>query len=452
MCGIIGLYSALASENILRQACAGLFGLQHRGQESAGLAWLDDESGRIRMRKSMGLVAQSLSPDDHHYGSSQVVVGHCRYSTAGESSLANAQPLRAVCARGSLAIAHNGNISNGDQIRAELQHKGAIFQSTSDTEVILHLIAHRSDLSLKDAFIAALKRIEGGYALVAIIDDMLVIARDPYGIRPLVFGKVGDDWVASSESCAIEQIGGTIVRNVKAGEVIMLDQKGAHTIYQEPRVSLKPCAFEYVYFARPDSVLDDCSVYNARISLGMALARSAPAEADIVCGMPDSGRISAIGYARQLQIPFEEAILRNHFVGRSFILPNQKAREQAVRQKLRPVIGSIEGKNIVVIDDSIVRGTTSKYVINMLKTAGAKAVHMRIASPPVRWPCYYGIDMPNKEAFASVRYTEEELCKELGADSIKWLDTKDLATSISDQNMEVCQSCFTGNYLWGEVS
>ncbi len=452
MCGIIGLYSKKASKNIPLQAWGGLFGLQHRGQESAGLAWLDDESGRIRLRKSMGLVAQSLNPDHHHYGSSQVVIGHCRYSTAGESSLANAQPLRAVCARGSFAIAHNGNISNGDQLRAELQHKGAIFQSTSDTEVVLHLIAHRSDLGLKEAFIAALKRIEGGYAFVAIIDDTLVIARDPYGIRPLVFGSIGDDWVVSSESCAIEQIGGTVIRNVEAGEVLLFDDRGVQTIDQKSRTWLKPCAFEYVYFARPDSILDGSSVYQARISLGVALAKSAPVEADVVCGMPDSGRISAIGYARQLQIPFEEAILRNHFVGRSFILPNQQAREQAVRQKLRPVTGSIEGKNIVVVDDSIVRGTTSKYVIHMLKNAGAKAVHMRIASPPVRWPCYYGIDMPNKESFASVCHTEEELCEKLGADSIKWLDINDLAQSISDQNMEVCQSCFTGDYLWEKQS
>lgn len=451
MCGIIGLYSKLPSEDTLRQAWAGLFGLQHRGQESAGLAWFSSKEGRICMRKSMGLVAQNFNFEDDN-SLSQVAIGHCRYSTSGGSSFANAQPLRAVCARGSLAIAHNGNISNGDQLRAELQHKGAIFQSTSDTEVILHLIAHRSDLSLKDAFIAALKRIEGGYALVAIIDNMLVIARDPHGIRPLVFGTLGDDWVVASESCAIEQIGGKIVRNVQAGEVITFNEQGMQIIHQAAPASLKPCAFEYVYFARPDSIVDGCSVYQARISLGIALAKSAPVEADIVCGMPDSGRISAIGYARQLQIPFEEAILRNHFVGRSFILPDQKAREQAVRQKLRPVIETIEGKNIVVVDDSIVRGTTSKYVIKMLKNAGAKEVHMRIASPPVRWPCYYGIDMPCKEEFASVCYTEEELCQQLDADSVKWLNVEDLASSISKQKMEVCQSCFTGNYLWGETS
>lgn len=451
MCGIIGVYGAEPTEDAPLVAWAGLFGLQHRGQESAGMAWFSDTSGEIRLRKAKGLISQSLDPKTIDYGSSNVVIGHCRYSTSGGNSIANAQPLRAVCAQGQVAIAHNGNISNIDMLKSELRHKGAIFQSTSDTEVILHLIAHRSDLNLEQAFVAALKRLEGGYALVAIVGDKLMVARDPKGIRPLSIGKVGEKWMAASESCAIEQLGGKVCRNVKPGEVIIFDGAEPKTVFQFSKTEEKICAFEYVYFSRPDSMVDEHSVYQARIALGMALAKSAPIDADIVCGMPDSGRISAMGYGRQMNIPFEEAILRNHFVGRSFILPDQDAREQAVRQKLRPVSDSLRGKKVVVVDDSIVRGTTSKYVIKMLKDAGASEVHMRIASPPVKWPCFYGIDMPDKSELAAANYSEEELCALIGADSIKWLELKDLSPAICGTEGKICNACFTGNYLWEEV-
>lgn len=451
MCGIIGIYTPEATVDAPLVAWAGLFGLQHRGQESAGMAWLSDTSGEIRLRKAKGLISQSLDPKNIDYGASNVVIGHCRYSTSGGNSLANAQPLRAVCAQGQVAIAHNGNISNIDMLKSELRHKGAIFQSTSDTEVILHLIAHRSDLSLEKAFVAALKRLEGGYALVAIVGNKLMVARDFKGIRPLSLGKVGDKWMAASESCAIEQLGGKVTRNVKPGEVIIIDGEEPKTIFQFGHTDERICAFEYVYFSRPDSMVDDNSVYKARIALGMALAKSAPVDVDIVCGMPDSGRISAMGYGRQMNIPFEEAILRNHFVGRSFILPDQDAREQAVRQKLRPVSDSLKGKKVVVVDDSIVRGTTSKYVIKMLKDAGAAEVHMRIASPPVKWPCFYGIDMPDKSELAAANYSEEELCAIIGADSIKWLELSDLSPSICGVEGKICNACFTGNYLWEEI-
>ncbi|MFV0431855.1 MAG: amidophosphoribosyltransferase [Alphaproteobacteria bacterium] len=451
MCGIFAVYSPLASLEVPLLARSGLFGLQHRGQESAGMAWLSANSGEIRLRKSRGLVAQSLDLKEGEYSLSKIAIAHCRYSTSGGVGLINAQPLRALCVQGQVALAHNGNISNVDTLKSELRHKGAIFQSTSDTEVILHLMAHRSDLLLEKAFIEAIKRIEGGYALVAIVNDKLMIARDSKGIRPLCFGKIGESFVVSSEGCAIEQMGGEIIRDVEPGEVILFNDNGYETLYQIRDSSRNICAFEYVYFARPDSQIDDRSVYNARINLGMALAKSAPADVDIVCGMPDSGRISAMGYARQLNVPFEEAILRNHFVGRSFILPDQDAREQAVRQKLRPVAESLKGKKMVIVDDSIVRGTTSKYIIHMLKDAGAKEVHMRVASPPVLWPCYYGIDMPSKEELAAANYSEEELCNMIGADSLKWLRLEDLEPSLCGDG-KVCNACFTGNYLWEKTS
>ncbi len=448
MCGIIGIYSPNIDEKIPLKACEALFGLQHRGQETAGLAWVQPEKGLIRTRKNLGLVTQALDPSIRPYGPSHVAIGHCRYSTTGGGGLANAQPLRATCSQGHVAIAHNGNISNATALRSELQHKGAIFQSTADTEIILHLMAHRSDLSLKKALISALKRLEGGWALALIIDNELVVARDTHGIRPLILGKLDDLWIAASETCAIEQIGGEVIADVKAGEVLCLTKEGPELIYRIKPQPKKICAFEYVYFARPDSLLEGQSVYETRIALGQSLAKSSPIDADFVCGMPDSGRISAMGYARALSLPFEEAIMRNHFVGRSFILPTQDARIQAVRQKLRPVHNLLRGKKIVVVDDSIVRATTSHYIINMLKEAGAKEVHMRIASPPVRWPCFYGIDMPDQSQLASFNHSEEELCQKIGATTLKWLELKDLGSSIHQQQDNICNACFTGQYLW----
>ncbi len=448
MCGIIGIYSPTSDVQVPLKACEALFGLQHRGQETAGLAWVQPETGLIRTRKNLGLIMQALDPSNRPYGASHAAIGHCRYSTAGGSGLANAQPLRATCSQGHVAIAHNGNISNAESLRAELQHKGAIFQSTADTEIILHLMAHRSDLGLKEALVAALKRLEGGWALTVILNNELIVARDTYGIRPLVIGRVDDLWIAASETCAIEQIGGVVTAHVKPGEVLSLSNSEPQLIYQIPPQPQKVCAFEYVYFARPDSVLEHQSVYKSRITLGRALARSSPIDADFVCGMPDSGRISAMGYGRELNIPFEEAIMRNHFVGRSFILPNQDARMQAVRQKLRPVKESLKDKKIVVVDDSIVRATTSQYVVKMLLEAGAKEVHMRIASPPVRWPCFYGIDMPNQDQLASFNYSKEELCQKIGAHSLQWLNLEDLNRSICGQTDNICKACFTGQYLW----
>ncbi len=448
MCGIIGIYSPKSDESIPLKACDALFGLQHRGQESAGLAWVDPEKPCIRTRKNLGLITQALDPSKRPFGASHIAIGHCRYSTSGGGGLANGQPLRATCSQGHVAIAHNGNISNAAALRRELQHKGAIFQSTSDTEIILHLMAHRSDLDLKEALSFALKRLEGGWALTLILNDELIVARDSYGIRPLSIGRLDDLWIAASETCAIEQIGGHVVADVGAGEVLSLSGAELELIHQIAAQPKKICAFEYVYFARPDSALENQSVYESRVALGRALARSSPVEADFICGMPDSGRISAMGYAKELNLPFEEAIMRNHFVGRSFILPNQDARMQAVRQKLRPVKASLKGKKIVVVDDSIVRATTSQYVVNMLLEAGAKEVHMRIASPPVRWPCFYGIDMPEQSELASFTHSEEELCQKIGAHSLKWLNLEDLSASICNEQNHICTACFTGQYLW----
>jgi len=452
MCGVFGAFSK-NGQSVLEDVYLGLYALQHRGQESSGMAWIAKNSAgcELRVTKGMGLVHLALDQKELSSSHSNCAIGHTRYSTAGGSFLSNAQPITANYSRGSVAIAHNGNITNATGIRRYLENRGAIFQSTSDTETILHLMAHQSHKPPLDALISALKTLKGAYSLAVIINNRLVAARDPWGFRPLVLGRRGETTYIASESCALDIVGATLVRDIKPGEVVVIDEDGEKSLLIPKETERKfTCAFEYVYFARPDSFLDGKSVYDVRKKLGQKLAQSAPCpEADMVTGMPDSGTISAMGYAEESGLRYEKAIVRNRYVGRTFIEPTQRVRELGVRIKLNPIGEIMKNKKIVIVDDSIVRGTTVQRVIAMVRESGAKEVHIRIASPPVKFPCYYGIDTPTSEELAAARMNIEELCKEIGADSLSYISVSEMLDAIGLPHHNVCTACFSGDYLNG---
>ncbi|MCX7828603.1 MAG: amidophosphoribosyltransferase [Thermanaerothrix sp.] len=451
MCGIFGALSP-NMEPVLEDVYLGLFALQHRGQESAGVSWIDGEVARSI--KGMGLVHNAIPQGIASSITANAAIGHVRYSTCGDSILQNAQPLTINYAKGAVAIAHNGNITNSDGIMKYLENRGAIFQSTSDTEVILHLMAHQSHKMPLDALMDALRRIKGAFSLVVLLKDKLIAARDPWGFRPLVMGRRGQTVYFASETCALDIVGAQSVRDVEPGEVVVVDQAGG---LSSLRIQTKAsrgflCAFEFVYFARPDSVIDGISVYQARKSLGRFLAKRCPAKAQLVAGMPDSGTVAALGYSEESALPFEMAIVRNRYVGRTFIQPTQRVREAGVRVKLNPNHRAIQDKEIIVVDDSIVRGTTASRVVSLMRSAGASKVHLRIASPPVRFPCYYGIDTPSSEELAAARFDLDKLTRQIGADSLGYIHVKDLVQAIGAPEERLCTACFDGRYMEDDVN
>lgn len=445
MCGVFGAFSASRS-TVIEDIYLGLYALQHRGQESAGIAWCDPE-GTMRVSRSMGLVHDALKQDELASIDGHAAIGHVRYPMTG-SLAANTQPLIASYAKGQVAIAHNGNITNADSLKASLQGRGAIFQSTSDTEVILHLMAHQAHKPPLDALMSALLKLQGAYSLAVLLDQRLVAARDPWGVRPLALGRRDNIWYISSESCAFSIVGAKFERDIAPGEVLIIDENGPQSLFlpHKPK-RLHICSFEYVYFARPDSVIDGVDVYSARKRLGQCLAKRCPAKADFVTGMPDSGTISAMGYAEAAKLPYEKVIVRNRYVGRTFIQPTQRVRDLGVHIKLSPVSSMISDRSVLIVDDSLVRGTTAARMLTLIRESKPKAIHLRIASPPVLFPCYYGIDTPSSEELAATRSTVAELGHKVSADSLAYLTLEDLVEAIGLPGEHICSACFSGDYI-----
>ncbi len=423
----------------------GLYALQHRGQESAGIAVADGDG--IIYHKGIGLVTDVF--DDQTMASlsgGKAAIGHIRYTTSGDRMYANAQPLVTKYKKGSMALAHNGRLSNSDSLRKELEETGTIFQTNLDIEVIANLIARNIDLGLDDALKKTISMIQGAYALLFMTEDKLVAIRDPLGIRPLALGRLGGSYVIASETCAFDTIGADYIRDVKPGELLIIDKEGLKSIQTPIPLSSALCIFEFVYVARTDSTIDGISVYMARKDAGARLAAEHPADADLVVGVPDSGTTAALGYAEASGIPFGEGFIKNRYVGRTFIKSNQRLREQGVRVKLNALRRIVKGKRIVVIDDSIVRGTTSKKIVEMLRLAGAKEVHMRISSPPVRFPCPYGIDIETSDQLIGHAYQVDEICKIIGADSLGYLSQEGLLKTVEGSGCDFCRGCFSGYY------
>ncbi|KQS56639.1 amidophosphoribosyltransferase [Brevundimonas sp. Leaf363] len=447
-CGVCGVWGADEDEGSTIVAL-GLHALQHRGQEACGIASVKDT--RFHTERHMGLVGEAFGGSNlSERMPGRAAVGHTRYSTAGGSFLRNIQPMFADLDTGGIAIAHNGNLTNFLFLRNQLVGEGAIFQSTSDSEVILHLIARSRKAKIVDRFIDALARIEGGYALVAQTRSRMIGARDPLGIRPLVLGRVGEAWVLASETAALDMIGATFIRDVEHGEVVVIDKDGLQSIKPFPARAARPCLFEYVYFSRPDSVVNGRSVYEVRKAMGRGLATEHEVEADIVVPVPDSGVPAALGYAQQSGIPFEMGIIRSHYLGRTFIQPSQGARQKGVRMKHSPNKAALEGKRVVLIDDSIVRGTTSVKLVRAVRAAGAKEVHLRSASPPIVYPDFYGIDMPERDQLMAANLTLEEMREKLEVDTLGFLSVDGLYRAMGEPGRDNAHPQFTDHYFTGD--
>jgi amidophosphoribosyltransferase len=445
-CGVFGVYGAPDSAAL---TALGLHALQHRGQEACGIAAFDGQ--RFHTERHMGHVGDAFGGSDLVQRlPGTAAIGHTRYSTAGGSFLRNVQPMFADLESGGMALAHNGNLTNFLTLRERLVNEGAIFQSTSDSEVILHLLARSRKAKIIDRFIDAVRQIEGGYALVALTNKKLIGCRDPLGIRPLVLGDLNGKAVLASESCALDVIGARFVRDIEHGEVIVISEDGMESLRPFPAAKMRSCLFEYVYFARPDSVVDGRSVYEVRKSMGRRLALETGIEADVVVPVPDSGVPAALGFAQQSGIPYELGIIRSHFVGRTFIQPTQHIRELGVRMKHSPNRAVIEGKRVVLIDDSIVRGTTSLKIVRMVREAGAKEVHLRSASPPILWPDFYGIDMPDREHLLAANKSMEEMAAYLEVDSLGFLSVDGLYEALGVGPRDPAQPQFTDHYFTGD--
>ncbi|HSK39971.1 MAG TPA: amidophosphoribosyltransferase [Arenibaculum sp.] len=446
-CGVFGINKHTAASAM---AALGLHALQHRGQEAAGIITHDGE--QFHAHHAMGHVGDNFS-SEAVIGrlKGNAAVGHVRYSTTGDSILRNVQPLFADLECGGFALAHNGNLTNAFLLRKQLVRRGCLFHSTTDTEVIVHLMATARGGTVIDRMVEALRQVEGAYAIVAMANDMVIGVRDPLGVRPLVLGRVGDSHVLASETCALDIIGADFVRNVEPGEMVILEDAGVQSLRPFQPRGRRFCIFEYIYFARPDSVMEGTSVYEARRRIGMELARESGVDADLVIPVPDSGVPAAIGYAAESGIPFELGLIRNHYVGRTFIEPTDQIRNLGVKLKHNPNRHMIEGKRVVLVDDSIVRGTTSVKIIEMVRRAGAKEVHMRISSPPTMHSCFYGVDTPQKEKLLAHRYGVEEMARFIGADSLAFISIDGLYRALrepgrNDASPQYCDACFTGDY------
>ncbi len=447
-CGVCGVWGAEA-DAASSIVALGLHALQHRGQEACGIASVHE--ARFYTERHMGLVGEAFGGADlSRRMPGSAAVGHTRYSTAGGSFLRNIQPMFADLDQGGIAIAHNGNLTNFKYLHSQLVSEGAIFQSTSDSEVILHLIARSRKARIVDRFIDAIGRIEGGYALVCQTRSKMIGARDPLGIRPLVLGRIGDTWVLASETCALDTVGAEFVRDVENGEVVVIDHNGLRSVKPFPARPARPCLFEYVYFSRPDSILDGRSVYEVRKRMGRALAREHAVEADVVVPVPDSGVPAALGYAQESGIPYEMGIIRSHYLGRTFIQPSQGARQKGVRMKHSPNKALLAGKRVVLIDDSIVRGTTSVKLVRAVRAAGATEVHLRSASPPILYPDFYGIDMPEREQLIAANKTLEEMRAYLEVDSLGFLSVDGLYGAVDAGPRDAANPQFTDHYFTGE--
>ena len=440
-CGVFGIFGHPEAANL---AYLGLFALQHRGQESAGIAVAD--GGKIRVSRAMGQVADAFDEAALAKLPGHIAIGHTRYSTAGESKLENAQPFVFDCAHGQIAVAHNGNLVNAQELRDDLVWNGSIFQTSSDTEVILHLYARSRAASVEDALVESIAQIRGAYSLALLTKTRLIAARDPNGFRPLALGRLGDAWIVCSETCALDLIGATYERDVAPGEIVIISDGGLRSIKPFPPQPLAHCVFEHVYFARPDSYVFGRSVNEVRSDLGRILAREAPAPADVVVPIPDSGVCAAIGYAEEAGLPMKMGLIRNHYVGRTFIQPAQSIRHFSVKVKLNPVRSILEGKRVVLIDDSIVRGTTSRKIVKMVKAAGAREVHLRISCPPTISPCYYGVDTPSRNELIAATNSIDQIREFVEADSLAYLSLDGLRDAVGTTQGSYCTSCYTGVY------
>lgn len=445
-CGVFGIFNNNDKLDVARLTYHGLYALQHRGQESAGIA-VNDE-GTVLQHKDMGLVPEIFNEVVLNHLKGKIAIGHVRYSTTGASMRENAQPMVVKYRNGQIALAHNGNLVNASQLRSQMEESGAIFQSTSDTEVIANLISRYrvgSD-SIEETLEKVMKDIKGSYALVILTPKRLVGIRDPLGIRPLCIGILGKSYVLASESCALDSIGAEFVRDVNPGEIVLIGEDGITSVQTEPAKCSNLCIFEFVYFARPDSMIDGASVHQARIEAGKRLAIEHPVEADIVIGAPDGGLNAALGYSRQSGIPYGQGLLKNRYVGRTFIQPEQGQRESGVRIKFNAMKSEISGKRVIMVDDSIVRGTTTRRIVQMLKDAGAREVHMRVSSPPYKFPCYFGIDISSSKQLVASKYSVDEIKNMIGADSLGYLSLEGLLQTPVGARCGFCTACFNCKY------
>lgn len=450
-CGVFGIYD-ISGGDVAHTVYYGLLSLQHRGQESCGIAVSDtsEPKGKVVSCKGMGLVNEVFTGDEVDKLPGNIGIGHVRYSTAGSSTRENAQPLVLEYVKGTLALAHNGNLTNSPELRDKLAYTGAIFQTTIDSELIAYLVARErlESSSVEEAVSRAMKGLHGAYSLVIMSPRKLIGARDPYGFRPLVLGKRDKAWIFASETCALDTVGAEYVRDVEPGEIVTVTSEGEVISDRSnclPKDKHGHCIFEYIYFARPDSTIDGISVYESRIKAGKFLYEDDPIEADVVAGVPESGNVAALGYSMASGIPFGQVFVKNSYIGRTFIKPGQKRREDSVMVKLNAMKSAVAGKRVVIVDDSIVRGTTSDRIISMLREAGASEVHMRISSPPFLWPCFFGTDVPAREQLIAYNRNVEQIREKIGADTLSYLKLERLGELVSDK-IGICKGCFTGIY------
>jgi amidophosphoribosyltransferase len=442
-CGIFGIYAP--DEDVARLTFFGLYALQHRGQESAGIAVSNGR--RISVHKEMGLVAQVFNEEKLRPLQGHVAIGHTRYSTTGSSKLQNAQPFQVESALGPLAVGHNGNLTNAHELRRELLNRGVGLTSTSDSEVVTQMLAGGEGKTWEEKLRVFMIRAQGAYCLTVLTRDALFAVRDPWGLHPLCIGRLGDGgWVVASESCALNTIGAAVVRELEPGEIVAIDENGPRTVARMPAPERAMCLFEYIYFARPDSVLSQQTLHATRVAAGRELAREAPAEADVVIPVPDSAVPAAIGFAQESGVPYSEGLIKNRYIGRTFIQPDDRLRQLGVQLKFNPLADNLHGKRVVLVDDSIVRGNTSGPIVKLLRDAGAKEVHMRVSSPPIRHPCFLGVDMATYPELIAHRMTILEIRAHLGVDSLAYLSLEGLMRSTGKREAGFCQGCFTGHY------
>jgi amidophosphoribosyltransferase len=441
-CGVFGVYSP--TEDVARVTFFGLYALQHRGQESAGIAATDGTA--LKIRKDMGLVSQVFQEEDLLYLKGFAAAGHTRYSTTGSSRVENAQPFMVDGPNGTIALGHNGNIINADLLRSELEAEGRVFQTSTDSEVIAHLVAMAPGRDWGERMAYVMRRAQGAFCLTVLTKDGVIAVRDPLGMRPLSLARIDGGFCFASETCAFDHLGATFIRDIEPGETVLIDHEGLHSYRTKDREKEAFCVFEYIYFARPDSYLRGERVYPVRMQLGAQLSREHPVEADIVTGVPDSATAAAVGYSRESGIPFAETLVKNRYVGRTFIMPDQRIRDQGVRIKFNPLREVLEGQRVVVVDDTMVRSTTLRRVVRMMRDAGAKEVHVRITAPPITHPCFFGIDMGRRWELIAARETVEEIREDIGADSLGYLTSQGLVSAIGQPGESFCMACFTGQY------